>query len=236
MEENKVQAGGDPPQVSVLMEEESAQVGKTWIGDILLARTMPLTEGENNVTVEESAKVGKSSTEDILMTETMPLSEDEYSGIEILEEESEAENVVDGIHQTHDVPIPNTEHDPAPTTPQDTTAPPNKVCKPGDKQQQDLNDPSPGTSSGMIRRHPRQVTESQNLQRIIKNIKNNTKEDEGWDPQLSTSEAIGDNLGHTDIQVLETLVEKVLERIVLSRNWGSGIAVPSGTKAKEKIQ
>jgi hypothetical protein len=53
-------------------EEESAQVGKTWIGDILLARTMPLTEGENNGTEEESAQVGKTRIEDILLTETMP--------------------------------------------------------------------------------------------------------------------------------------------------------------------
>jgi hypothetical protein len=47
------------------MEEESAQVGKTWIGDILLAKTMPLTEGKNNGTEEESAQVGKSRIEDI---------------------------------------------------------------------------------------------------------------------------------------------------------------------------
>ena len=90
MEESEVQAGGvplDPPQISVLMEEESAQVGKTRIEDILLAKTMPLTEGETIGTEEESAQVGKTRVEDILLAETMPLSEDEYSGIELIEEE-----------------------------------------------------------------------------------------------------------------------------------------------------
>ena len=145
-----------------------------------------------------------------MLTETMPLSEDEYSGIELIEEESEVEIDVEGIHQTHDVPTPNTKHDPAPTTPQDTNAtdaPPNKVCEPGDKQQ-DSNDPSPGTSSGIIRCTPRPDSEMQNIQSIITN---NTKEDGGWDPQLSTTEVIMDNFGHIDSQVLETLVKKALE-------------------------
>ena len=224
-------------------EEESAQVGKTRVEDILLAETMPLTEGETSGIEEESAQVGKTRVEDILLAETMPLSEDEYSGIELVGE-SEEEIDVEGIHQTHDVPTPTTRHDPAPNTPQDTNATnasPNEVCEPGDKQQ-NSNDPSPGTSSGIIRCTPRPDSELQSIQSIITN---NTKEDRGWDSQLSPAEVIMDNLDHIDSQVLETLVKNALEnkekitlqngrQLVLGRDWGREIVIPHRNKGRGK--
>ena len=164
-----------------------------------------------------------------MLAETMPLSEGENSGIELVKG-SEEEIDLEGIHQTHDVPTPTTRHDPAPTTPQDTNAtdaPPNEVCEPRDKQQ-NSNDPSPGTSSGIIRCTPRPDSELQNIQSIITN---NTKEDGGWDPQLSPAEVIMDNLDHIDSQVLEILVKNALKnrekitlqnrrQLVWGRDWG----------------
>lgn len=224
-------------------EEESAQEGKTRVKDILLAKTMPLTKGETSGIEEDSAQVGNTRVEDILLAETMPLSEDENSCIESVKE-SEEEIDVEGIHQAHDVPTPTTRHDPAPTNPQDTNAtnvPPNEICEPRDKQH-NSKDPSPGTSSGIIRCTPRSDSELQSIQSIITN---NTKEDGGWDPQLSPEEVIMANLDHIDSQVLETLVKNTLKnkakitlqngrQLVLGRDWGSEIVIPRRNKGRGK--
>ena len=71
-------------------EDESAQVGKTRIADILLANS---TEGIE----EESTQVDNTRAKDILLAETVPLSEGENSGIE-LAKESEEETDAEGNH------------------------------------------------------------------------------------------------------------------------------------------
>jgi hypothetical protein len=182
--------------------------------DGLPDNNMPPTEDETSSSGSnrgESSHEDATKIEDLLQSDTLPLHQGEGGGIG-LTTESEEKPGTKSTAQT-----PSTGQIPAPDTPQIAD---------------EIRDPSPGSSTGIVRRTPVQETDQQSTSSILVN---NTIDDGGWDPLLDTVVVAEENR-NVDQMVLDGIRKALvnLDRVLpLGIDWGK-VFVPTGNKGKGK--